>query len=75
MKSTNVPLLKAMNGKEFSLLKRKKEGSSFFSNLCGLLGVGKEITKYMGSPSLIKSVGKEVEGVWGDVVRKNFNIK
>ena len=56
-----------MNGKElysiFPLLKRKKEGSSFSSNLCGLPGVGKEITKYMGFPSLIKSVGKEVEGV------------
>ena len=58
LKSTNGPLLKAMNGKALysvlSLLKKgKKEDSSFSSNLCGLLGVGKEIIflLYIISPS------------------------
>ena len=73
LKSTNGPLLKAMHGKELysvlSLLKKEKKDGSFSSNRCGSLGVGKEITKYMGSPSLIKSVG---EGVKEHKIGENY---
>ena len=43
-------------------LKKNESVASFSSNLCGLAGVGKGITKYMGSTPLIESVGEVSEG-------------
>ena len=44
-------------------VKKGEKISSLSSNLRGLPGVGKGITKYMGSPPLLESVDEGVEGV------------
>ena len=49
---------------KFLFVKKGKKIGSLSSNLSGLPGVGKGITKYMGSPLPIPSEDEGVEGVY-----------